>query len=48
MAMAELVADLAPEIQEHGYELIQRADNRLRFETRSRPRGVRRAGRLTA
>jgi Domain of unknown function (DUF1707) len=37
MAMAELVADLAPEIQERGFDLIQRADDRLRFETRRRP-----------
>jgi uncharacterized protein DUF1707 len=37
MAMAELMADLAPEIQERGFDLIQRADDRLRFETRRRP-----------
>jgi hypothetical protein len=37
MAMAELVADLAPEIQERGFDLIQRADDRLRFETSRRP-----------
>jgi hypothetical protein len=37
MAMAELVADLAPEIQQRGFDLIQRADDRLRFETRRRP-----------
>jgi hypothetical protein len=35
--MAELVAQLAPEIQEKGFDLIQRADDRLRFETRRRP-----------
>jgi hypothetical protein len=37
MAMAELVAELAPEIQQRGFDLIQRADDRLRFETRRRP-----------
>jgi hypothetical protein len=37
MAMAELIADLAPEIQQRGFDLIQRADDRLRFETRRRP-----------
>jgi hypothetical protein len=35
--MAELIAHLAPRIQEHGFDLIQRADDRLRFETRRRP-----------
>jgi hypothetical protein len=35
--MAELVANIAPEIQERGFDLIQRADDRLRFETRRRP-----------
>jgi uncharacterized protein DUF1707 len=35
--MAELIAHLAPRIQERGYDLIQRADDRLRFETRRRP-----------
>jgi hypothetical protein len=37
MAMAELVTDLAPEIQDKGFDLIQRTDDRLRFETRRRP-----------
>jgi Domain of unknown function (DUF1707) len=35
--MAELIALLAPQIQERGFDLIQRADDRLRFETRRRP-----------
>jgi hypothetical protein len=35
--MAELIAELAPQIQECGFDLIQRADDRLRFETRRRP-----------
>jgi hypothetical protein len=35
--MAELMAHLAPQIQERGFDLIQRADDRLRFETRRRP-----------
>jgi hypothetical protein len=35
--MAELVANLAPEIQDRGFDLIQRADDRLRFECRRRP-----------
>jgi uncharacterized protein DUF1707 len=35
--MAELIAHLAPRIQERGFDLIQRADDRLRFETRRRP-----------
>jgi hypothetical protein len=37
MTMAELIADLAPQIQERGFDLIQRADDRLRFERRRRP-----------
>jgi hypothetical protein len=35
--MAELIANLAPQIQERGFDLIQRADDRLRFECRRRP-----------
>jgi len=35
--MAELVAHVAPQIQERGFDLIQRADDRLRFEIRRRP-----------
>jgi hypothetical protein len=35
--MAELIAHLAPEVQACGYDLIQRADDRLRFERRRRP-----------
>jgi hypothetical protein len=35
--MAELVANLAPQIQERGFVFIQRADDRLRFEIRRRP-----------
>ena len=35
--MAELIAHVAPEIQAHGFDLIQRADDRLRFERRRRP-----------
>jgi hypothetical protein len=35
--MAELVAQLAPRVQDRGFDLIQRADDRLRFETRRRP-----------
>jgi hypothetical protein len=37
LTMAELIAHLAPDIQSHGYDLIQRADDRLRFERRRRP-----------
>jgi hypothetical protein len=37
LTMAELIAHLAPEIQACGFELIQRADDRLRFERRRRP-----------
>jgi hypothetical protein len=37
LTMAELLAHLAPEIQAHGFDLIQRADDRLRFERRRRP-----------
>jgi hypothetical protein len=35
--MAELIAHLAPQIQARGFDLIQRADDRLRFERRRRP-----------
>jgi hypothetical protein len=37
LTMAELIAHLAPEIQAHGFDVIQRADDRLRFERRRRP-----------
>ena len=37
LTMAELIAHLAPEIQARGYDLTQRADDRLRFERRRRP-----------
>jgi uncharacterized protein DUF1707 len=37
LTVAELIAHLAPEIQAHGFDLIQRADDRLRFERRRRP-----------
>jgi hypothetical protein len=37
LTMAELIAHLAPEIQARGFDLIQRADDRLRFERRRRP-----------
>ena len=37
MTMAELIADLAPEIQQRGFDLIQRADYHLCFEYRRRP-----------
>jgi len=37
LTMAELIAHLAPAIQAHGFDLIQRADDRLRFERRRRP-----------
>jgi hypothetical protein len=37
LTMAELIAHLAPDIQSHGFDLIQRADDRLRFERRRRP-----------
>jgi GNAT superfamily N-acetyltransferase len=37
LTMAELIAHLAPAIQERGFDLIQRADDRLRFERRRRP-----------
>ena len=37
LTMAELIAHLAPEVQEEGFDLIQRADDRLRFERRRRP-----------
>jgi len=37
LALAELIAHLAPEIQARGFDLIQRADDRLRFERRRRP-----------
>jgi hypothetical protein len=37
LTMAELIAHLAPDIQAHGFDLIQRADDRLRFERRRRP-----------
>ena len=37
LTMAELIAHLAPEIQSHRFDLIQRADDRLRFERRRRP-----------
>jgi len=35
--MAELIAHLAPDIQARGFDLVQRADDRLRFERRRRP-----------
>jgi hypothetical protein len=37
LTMAELLAHLAPQIQARGFDLIQRADDRLRFERRRRP-----------
>ena len=37
LTMAELIAHLAPDVQACGYDLIQRADDRLRFERRRRP-----------
>ena len=37
LTMAELIAHLAPQIQARGFDLIQRADDRLRFERRRRP-----------
>jgi hypothetical protein len=37
LTMAELIAHLAPAIQEGGFDMIQRADDRLRFERRRRP-----------
>lgn len=37
LALAELIAHLAPEIEARGFDLIQRADDRLRFERRRRP-----------
>jgi uncharacterized protein DUF1707 len=37
LTMAELIAHLAPEIQARGFDLVQRADDRLRFERRRRP-----------
>jgi hypothetical protein len=30
--MAELLADIAPEMESRGYRITQRADGRLRFE----------------
>jgi hypothetical protein len=35
--IGELIAHLAPGIQARGYDLTQRADDRLRFERRRRP-----------
>jgi hypothetical protein len=37
LTLAELTAHVAPEIQARGFDLIQRADDRLRFERRRRP-----------
>ena len=37
LTMAELIAHLAPQIQARGFDLTQRADDRLRFERRRRP-----------
>ncbi len=37
LTVAELIAHLAPAIQACGFDLIQRADDRLRFERRRRP-----------
>ena len=37
LTLAELIAHLAPDIQARGFDLIQRADDRLRFERRRRP-----------
>jgi hypothetical protein len=37
LSMAELIAHLAPDIQARGFDMIQRADDRLRFERRRRP-----------
>ena len=37
LTMAELIAHLAPDIQARGFDLVQRADDRLRFERRRRP-----------
>jgi hypothetical protein len=37
LTMAELIAHLAPDIQARGFDMIQRADDRLRFERRRRP-----------
>jgi uncharacterized protein DUF1707 len=37
LTLAELIAHLAPEVQQQGFDLIQRADDRLRFERRRRP-----------
>ena len=37
LSMAELIAHLAPDIEARGFDLIQRADDRLRFERRRRP-----------
>jgi hypothetical protein len=37
LTMAELIAHLALDIQARGFDMIQRADDRLRFERRRRP-----------
>ena len=37
LTLAELIAHLAPDIQARGFDMIQRADDRLRFERRHRP-----------
>jgi uncharacterized protein DUF1707 len=37
LTMAELIAHLAPDVQACGFDLTQRADDRLRFERRRRP-----------
>jgi hypothetical protein len=37
LTLAELIAHVAPDIQARGFDLIQRADDRLRFERRRRP-----------
>ena len=37
VAMAELLADVAPPLERFGYDLIQRFDDRLRFEREIRP-----------
>ena len=37
LTLAELIAHLAPDVQARGFDLIQRADDRLRFERRRRP-----------
>ena len=37
LTIAELIAHVAPTVQACGFDLIQRADDRLRFERRRRP-----------